>query len=172
MKKLMLAALAATVLVPVAAQAQPAGDMRRDRMEDRHDMREARQEMRDARRDLRDARHDMRDARQDWRHDGRDDRRDWRDARHDDWRAYREAHRDVYRLRPYAGPRGWTYRAVTPGYRFAPTFYAQRYWIANPMTYRLPAPGYGLRWVRYGNDAVLVRMRNGVVVQVLNDFFW
>ncbi|MBU6266554.1 MAG: RcnB family protein [Sphingomonadales bacterium] len=143
MRKMILAALAATVLTPVAANAQ---DWRRDRAEMRHDQREMQRD----------------------RHELREDRREARE----DWRSYRNAHRDAFRMGPYAGPRGWTYRPVVTGYLFAPTFYAQRFWIANPQAYRLPPAGPGLRWVRYGNDVVLVNLRTGRVVQVFNEFFW
>lgn len=146
MRKLILAALAATAMAPVAASAQPADEMRHDRQDIRHDQR--------------DLRHDRQELRAD-RREGREE-----------WRGYRDAHRDVFRMRPYPGPRGWTYRPVTIGYQFAPSFYAQRFWIANPGFYRLPPPGPGLRWVRYGNDVVLVNLRTGRVVQVYNEFFW
>ena len=59
------------------------------------------------------------------------------------------------------------------GYRFAPEYYGQRYWINDYGTYRLPRPGYGYqRWVRYGNDVVLVDTRSGRAVQVYNRFFY
>jgi len=147
MRKSIMAALAAAALSPVAASAQPMGEVARDRQEMRHDRREVRQDMRHG------------------------DRRETRETR-EDWRDYRRAHRDAFRMRPYVGPRGFSYRQVGVGYRFAPGFYHQRYWIANPGLYRLPAPGAGLRWIRYGNDVVLINLRTGRVVQVYNSFFW
>ncbi|MGB3928318.1 MAG: RcnB family protein, partial [Sphingobium sp.] len=46
------------------------------------------------------------------------------------------------------------------------------YWINDPYQYRLP-PSYGtLRWVRYYDDALLVDIRDGYVVDVIHDFFW
>jgi Ni/Co efflux regulator RcnB len=181
MRNLILAALAATVLTPVAASAQERdwhrdrpGDARDWRGNDRHD---------NGWRD-----NDHRGDRRDWGHDRGPDRgrdwyrdRDWnrdrqvqwhRDWRRDDWRGWRESNRDAFRVGRYYGPRGWTYRAITPGYRFAPTFYSQRYWIADPWAYRLPAAGPGMRWVRYGNDAVLVNVRNGITLEVLSNIFW
>ncbi|MDE2405687.1 MAG: RcnB family protein [Sphingomonadales bacterium] len=159
MRNFMLAALAATMLVPVAAQAQSAQEVRHDRQEVRRDQREVRGDVR---------RGDWREARED-RRELREDRREARE----DWRDYRNHHRDAFRMRPYVGPsRGWTYRPVTIGYQFAPTFYSQRYWIANPGLYRLPPAGPGLRWVRYGNDVVLVNVRTGRVMQVYTQFFW
>jgi Ni/Co efflux regulator RcnB len=109
------------------------------------------------------------------RQDIRDERRDLREARREyreDWRDYRRDHRDVYRRPAYAGPRGFAYRPVAVGHRFAPAYYSQRYVIANPWRYRLPQVSGNRRWVRYGNDVVLVNIRNGRVLEVHRNFFW
>lgn len=158
MRTLILAALAATVLSPVVASAQSAREVR-------HDQREVRQDRKEVRRDVR--RGDYHEARKD-RRELREDRRE----RNEDWRDYRRKHRNTYRIGRYIGPRGFVYRPVVIGFRFDPIFYSSRYWIANPWTYRLPPAGHGLRWIRYGNDAVLVNMRSGRVVRVYRDFFW
>jgi Ni/Co efflux regulator RcnB len=159
MRKTIIAALAAATLIPGIASAQSYGEVRQDNRELRQD-----------RRDLRDAyrrgdRGDVRDARQELREDRRETREDWRD--------YRRSHGDVYRRGGYNAPRGFRYRPVSVGYRFAPEYYGQRYWINDPYTYRLSRPSYGYqRWVRYGNDVVLVDTRNGRAVQVYNSFFY
>jgi hypothetical protein len=50
--------------------------------------------------------------------------------------------------------------------------FAPDYWINDPFYYRLP-PAYGpYRWVRYYNDALLVDVRSGYVVDVIHDIFW
>ncbi len=88
-----------------------------------------------------------------------------------DWRDYRRAHPDIYRGPRYIGPRpDWRYRPVGVGYRFDPVFYDRRYWI-DPVRYRLPRPLGWQRWVRYGNDVVLVDTRTGTVVDVQGGFF-
>lgn len=158
MRKLLMAAMAATMLVPVAASAQSYNEVRRDNREIRHDQREVRRDVN--RGDYREARRDQREV--------REDRRD----RNQDWRDYRNAHRDQYRRPAYVGPRGYRYRPVAVGYRFAPAYYHSRYWVNDYARYRLPAPGYGRRWVRYGNDVVLINVRNGAVIQVFGSFFW
>lgn len=158
MRKTLIAALAATMLVPAVAGAQSYGEVQRDQREINHDRRDLRQAQRQG------DRGDIRDARQELRED--------RQERREDWRDYRRTHGDVYRRGGYAGPRGYNYRPVAPGYRFAPEYYGQRYWINDPWTYRLGRPAYGQRWVRYGNDVVLVNTRNGRVVQVYNRFFY
>ena len=158
MRKIIIAALTAASLLPVAAQAQSYGEVRRDQ-----------RELRDDRRDLRDARrygdrHDVRDARRELREDRQEAREDWRD--------FRRAHGDIYRRPAYIGPRGYRYRPVTVGYRFAPEYYGRPYWIADPFAYRLPRPGAYERWVRYDRDVVRVDLRNGRVLAVINGFFY
>jgi len=158
MRTPIILSLMAAVAAPSIAQAQSLGEARhsqREVREERRDLREA--QMYGDRRDVREARRDLRDA----RHEARED-----------WRDYRKAHRDVYRRPAYVGPRGYVYRPVAVGYRFQPHYYSGRYVIADPYRYRLPRPtGYN-RWVRYGNDVVLVNIRNGRVIQVHNGFFW
>ena len=159
MRILLSVALAATALTPSLADAQSAREVRHDRQEVRHDRAEVRRDMR--RGDYREAREDRREA--------REDRRETRE----DWRDYRRAHGDVYRRGAYAAPRGgWRYRPVSVGYRFAPAYYSSRYWINDPWTYRLATPGAGLRWIRYGNDVILVNIRTGRVIRVHSAFFW
>lgn len=159
MRKFIIAALAATTLVPIAASAQSYGEVRRDGRELRQD-----------RRDLNDAyrrgdRGDVRDARQELRED--------RQERREDWRDYRRTHGNVYHRGGYNGPRGYRYRPVTQGYRFAPEYYGRNYWINDYQTYRLARPSYGYqRYIRYGNDAVLVDTRNGRAISVFNSFFY
>ena len=150
--------LAIAVLAPIAAGAQSYGEVRRDSREIRQD-----------RRDLRDAQYngdrgDVRDARRELRED--------RQERREDWRDYRRAHPDYYRGAAYAGPRGYRYRPVTSGYRFTPEYYGRNYWVNDWQRYRLAAPLGYQRWVRYGNDVVLVDIRSGRVGTVYNGFFY
>ena len=163
MRKLMIAALAATVMTPALAAAPASAQ---SRAEIRRDSREIQQDRRDLqraryygdRRDVRDARRELRDDRQE---------------RREDWRDYRRTHRNVYTQRRYVGPRGYRYNPVAVGYRFAPAYYGRNYWVNDYARYRLPRPGYGYqRWVRYGNDVVLVDTRSGRVIQVYNRFFY
>lgn len=158
MRKFIMASALAATLMPVAAMAQSYGEVR-------HDNREIRQDQRDLRRaQIHGDRHDIRDARADLR--------DSRQERREDWRDYRRSHPDIYRGPAYAGPsRNWRYRPVNVGYRFEPVYYGQRYWI-DADRYRLPRPVATQRWVRYGNDVVLVNVRTGRVVAVNNGFFY
>jgi hypothetical protein len=99
--------------------------------------------------------------------------RDWHNDRHYDWHGYRYANRGVYRLSPYYAPyHGWGYRQLSVGFILQPLFYGSAYWIGDPYTYRLP-PVYGpYRWVRYYNDALLVNIYTGEVVDVAYGIFW
>ena len=158
MRTLITAALAAAALVPVAASAQSWHEVRKDRQE----VREDRRAVQDAR--LRGDRHDVREARQELREDRQETREDLQD--------FRRTHRDLYRQGNYGGPRGYRYRPVNVGYRFAPEYYGRNYWVSDYGRYRLARPGYNQQWVRYGNDVVLIDLRSGRVLQVYSRFFF
>lgn len=157
MRKLITAALAATMLVPVAASAQSYEEVRRGQRE----VQESRRDLQDARRygdrnDRREAREELREDRQELREDRRD---------------YRQSNRGYNRGR-YYGPRGYTYRPVTVGYRFQPSYYGRNYYVNDYRRYNLARPRANQQWVRYGNDVVLVNVRNGRVLAVRNRFFY
>lgn len=158
MRKLILASAIAATLIPAAAMAQSYGEVRHDQRElrqDRGDLRDA--QMRGDPRDIRDARREI-----------RDDRREARE----DWRDYRRTHPDVFRGPGYVAPRaGWRYRPVAVGDRFDRVYWSQRYWI-DPVRYRLPRVAGSQRWVRYGNDVVLVDVRTGRIANVYGGFFY
>jgi Ni/Co efflux regulator RcnB len=157
MRKLMIAGLIAATLAPGMAVAQ-----NRDLRDARQDVREEQRELRRAERygnprDVREERRDLREARQEYR---------------EEWRDYRRKNANAFRGPAYVGPRGWRYRAVTPGYQLQPAFYGQRYVIADPHRYRLPRATGPNRWIRYGNDVLLVNGRTGRVVTVYDRFFY
>lgn len=96
----------------------------------------------------------------------------WRNDRRYNWQSYRSANRGAYRVGRYYGPRGYSYSRWSRGYRVDPFFYGQRYWISDPWAYRLP-PAYGsYRWVRYYDDVALVDIRTGLVLDLIESFFW
>lgn len=99
-------------------------------------------------------------------------KRDWRKDKRYDWWNYRNSYRSLYRLGNYYDPYGWGYRRWSIGYGLWPSYYGSNYWLNDPSMYRLP-PVYGpYRWVRYYDDAVLVNIYNGHVVDVIYNFFW
>jgi len=97
--------------------------------------------------------------------------RSWRNDHRYDWRNYRHNHRSVFHLGIYIDPFDYGYRSFNIGYRLQPNYYGQRYWI-DPGMYSLPYPPPGTQWVRYYNDALLVDVYTGEVVDVIQNFFW
>ena len=97
---------------------------------------------------------------------------DWRRDHRYDWRNHRERHRSLFRFGRYYDPYGWGYRRFSIGFNLWPSYYGSNFWLNDPWQYRLP-PAYGpYRWVRYYDDALLVNIYTGQVVDVINNFFW
>jgi Ni/Co efflux regulator RcnB len=102
----------------------------------------------------------------------RDWSRDWRNDHRYDWHNHRHHHRSLFRLGRYYDPYGWGYRRWSIGFSLWPSYYGSNYWLNDPWMYRLP-PAYGpYRWVRYYDDALLVNIYTGQVVDVIYNFFW
>ncbi|HWI76267.1 MAG TPA: RcnB family protein [Sphingomicrobium sp.] len=99
-------------------------------------------------------------------------RTDWRHDRRYDWRNYRHHHRSTFRLGIYIDPFGWGYHRYNIGWRMWPSFYSSNYWLNDPYMYRLPYAPWPFKWVRYYDDALLVNVMTGQVVDVMYDFFW
>ena len=73
----------------------------------------------------------------------------------------------------YAAPvRNWRYRPVTVGYQLPQSFYGARYYVSNYNMYQVRAPGRYQRWIRYGDDLLLVNVRTGRVLQVMHNRYW
>lgn len=100
--------------------------------------------------------------------------RDWRRDGRYDWNRYRERNRSVYRLPRYYAPPGYAYgyRRLGIGVRLNSFLFGSNYWINDPFYYRLPEVWGPYRWVRYYNDALLVDIYTGQVVDVEYDIFW
>jgi Ni/Co efflux regulator RcnB len=156
-KALILSALLAATLAPVAAQA---GSSPRELQRDRREISAEKQDLRQAKRhgnrgDIRDARGEVREAKQEYR---------------EDWRDYRTHNRNAFHPARFRAP--FRYNNFNIGIRLSPQYYGSRYYVNNYSSYRLPSPGYGLRYVRHYNDVLLVNVRNGRVVQVYRNFYW
>ncbi len=96
----------------------------------------------------------------------------WRNDHRYDWTSWRHHHRSTFHLGFYYDPFGWNYRRWSIGSFLYPSFYGSNYWLGDPWQYRLP-PAYGpYRWVRYWNDALLVNIYTGEVVDEIHSFFW
>lgn len=95
----------------------------------------------------------------------------WRNDRRYDWRERRYRNRSLFHLGLYVDPFGWGYQPYSIGYDLQPGYYQQNYWI-DPALYGLPFPPPGAQWVRYWNDAVLVDMYSGEIIDSIPGFFW
>lgn len=138
-------------------------------------------------RDWNDRGRDGRD-RDDRNRDGRNwnDGRNWQgDRRWDDPRRHQPRPRyDRRRYEPtWRSPqryRGWVYRPPAGFYArswvygdlLPRNWWANDYRILDWWSYGLPIPPAGYEWVRVGDDALLVDMYSGRVVQVAYDLFW
>ncbi|MFA5962924.1 MAG: RcnB family protein [Sphingomonas sp.] len=100
--------------------------------------------------------------------------RNWRNDNRYDWNRARRYNRENFHLPRYYAPYGWDYgyRRFSIGFRLSSILFGQNYWIDDPYYYDLP-PAYGpYRWVRYYNDALLVDIYTGEVVDTVYDIFW
>lgn len=100
--------------------------------------------------------------------------RGWRSDNRYAWSNYRATNRGAYRLPRYYAPGGWSggYRRFGVGVSLNSILFDQNYWIQDPYTYRLPEAYGPYRWVRYYNDALLVDLDSGRVVDTVYDIFW
>lgn len=155
-------------------------DRRDDRQDFRNDRRDDRQDFRrgNGRNDNRWNRGSDGNRGADWnRGDNRQGRawnRTWRSDRNYNWQSYRSSNRNAYRLPRYYAPRGYGYgyQRFGIGVTLGALLFSQNYWINDPWSYRLPEAYEPYRWVRYYNDALLVDIYTGEVVDVIHDIFW
>lgn len=174
MKKILTAAIAATLAmssmgVASAAEAQSRGD----RYEQRHD----RSDPRNYRDDRRDDRRDYRDDRRNDRRDYRDDRRDYRQDQRQHARQQQQAYarwqqsQRRYNAGRYQPPRGYQTRQWSYGQQM-PTYYrSNQYVVSNYGQYGLRAPPRGYHYVRSGNDVVLAAIAGGLITAVIAGLF-
>ncbi len=169
MRKLIIGILMAATVMPAAAMAQSPGELRRDRQDVREEQRELNRSIRrgDHPREVREQARDVRDARREYREDLRDRDRSWG---RNDWRNHRQGNRGLYSRGNWRAP--FRYQQFRAGVRIQPTYYNQRYWIADPWRYRLPRPSMNQRWVRNYDDLLLVDIRRGIVIDVIRGFYW
>lgn len=87
-------------------------------------------------------------------------------AWHKNFEAPRHFHHE-----PYHRPNGWYYRHWVFGMVLPNFFWTRDYWITDYWNYDLPDPPYGYVWVREGDDALLVNVSSGYILQVVYDLF-
>jgi hypothetical protein len=114
--------------------------------------------------------------RNNWRGNDGDHRqwdRNWRSNNRYDWQRYRSVNRNHYHIGRYYAPyRNYSYRRLSIGFYLDSLFFGSNYWINDPYEYRLPEAYGPYRWVRYYDDALLVDVYSGEVVDLIYDFFW
>ena len=94
----------------------------------------------------------------------------WHEGRHDrKWDRKKHRRGYVAYVSPY---RGWRYRPVYVGYQLRPSFYGSRYFINDYGAFGIRAPGRYQRWIRYGDDLLLVNIRTGRVLRIIPGGFY
>ena len=152
--KFLIAAVIATTLTPMAAQAQTP-ELNRDRQEVRQEKREVQDAHRYGdRQDVREERRDVREARQEYK---------------EDWRKYRQKNRRAFQATRFNAP--FRYRTFNTGVSIGASYYAPRYRVSNYANYRLPNPGRYQTYVRHYNDVLLVNTRTGRVIRAYRGFY-
>ena len=144
MKHLIFSGLMAASLIPAAASAQTT-EIRKDerKVETQTDQLQHAVEGGDVV-DIEKQARDVRKARQELRED-----------------------RDQFARNRYVAPyRNWSYSTVTPGTTLRSRFYGSRYTVAHPAGYELRQAKRHQRWIRYGDDLLLVNVRTGRVIEV------
>lgn len=71
----------------------------------------------------------------------------------------------------YHRPHGWYYRRWSYGQVLPHFFWVRDYWITDWWMFDLQRPPYGYEWVRYGDDALLVNIYTGEVLEAIYDLF-
>jgi len=149
MRKLILSAIALAIIIPGAASAQTA-EIRKDerRVSEQNDQLQRAVEAGDPRQIEKQA-HDARKAGEELRED-----------------------QDHFARNHYVAPyRNWTYSTPEPGTKLRARFYSERYTVQHPGGYDLHSAKHNQRWVRYGDDLLLVNVRTGRVVEVAGGRF-
>lgn len=174
MKRLcLIAAVCATAAMPALASAQGwrNNDVREERRELREEQRDAARDgvvTRRERREIQEERRELQDARRDrW---NRSDRNWWRGR--SDFRGYNGRRTGFWYAPGYgyvrAEPRWNGYRWRRGGY--VPSAY-RRYYVQNPAFYGVRAAPPGHRWVWVDNNLVLMRLGNGLIVDLVTGVY-
>lgn len=180
MKKILTAAIAATLAMSSMGLASAAEAQTRGNYEQRHDRRDDNRA--DRRNDHRnDHRADRRnDRRNDHRADRRSDRRELREHRRHDRQHLRQQQRAYARWQQsqrrynggrYYAPRGYQQRDWSYGQRMPSSYRSSQYVVNDYNRYGLRAPPRGYHYVRSGNDVVLTARSGGLITAVIAGLF-
>ena len=166
MKKILTAAIAATLAMSSLGVASAAEAQSRGHHEHRQNGHDDRREDRD---DRREDRRDDRNDRREWRQDAREERHDARQQQraYDRWqRAERR-----YNVGRYQAPRGYQTRQWAYGQTMPSSYRSNQYVVNDYSRYGLRAPPRGYEYVRSGNDVVLANSNNGLIAAIIASLF-
>ncbi len=98
--------------------------------------------------------------------------RSWRDRTNFDWRRLRKSNARLFTFPVYVNPYGrdYVYRPFAVGDYLDPRFSTAE--LVRPGQFGLPDAYKPFRWVRYYDDALVVDMRNGKIVDVVFEMFF
>jgi Ni/Co efflux regulator RcnB len=71
-----------------------------------------------------------------------------------------------FKIGPYHPPAGWTARHWAYGQILPRAYWASQYILADYWLFALEVPPVGYEWVRDGDDAILVNIVTGEILQV------
>jgi len=71
-----------------------------------------------------------------------------------------------YNIGPYHPPRGWTNRGWTYGEFLPRAYWAPEYFLSDYWLFGLEVPPGGYEWIREGDDALLIDINTGQILQV------
>jgi Ni/Co efflux regulator RcnB len=149
MRKLILGGVLAALVIPAAVTAQTSEIRKDERKVDRQTEQLQRAVEAGDLKDIEEQARDTRKAHQELRED-----------------------RDQFARNQYVAPyRDWTYSTPAAGTKLRAGFYGTRYAVGHPDGYKLRQAKRNQRWVRYGDDLVLVNVRSGRVLEVASDRF-
>lgn len=99
--------------------------------------------------------------------------RGWRNDRRYAWDRDRRSGAGLFRLPRYYPPSGlrYEYRRFPLGSAPPRSLFARTYWLEDASAYRLPDAYGPYRWIRYFDDALLIDLRSGRVLDAVYDIF-
>jgi Ni/Co efflux regulator RcnB len=83
---------------------------------------------------------------------------------------YRAPH--AFRIGPYHPPGRWHYRRWHYGQFLPPVYWGRPYLLPDFWLFGLDIPPLGYAWVRYGDDAILIELTDGRIVQIVYGIFF
>ena len=94
--------------------------------------------------------------------------------------GHRPGNRPIYgrwnshrlRLGAFRYPPGYAYRRWSIGQTLPQLLFSAAFYFSDYASLGLDAPPYGYQWVRYGPDVVLVNIRTGEILDVVDGVFY